>query len=291
MRAPRLILIAGASAAFGLSALFASITGEPTVRAPRHPLVVVNGADGIYVIDTRSTVARRLNRTGSQPRWSPDGARILFLAGAGDIWVMRSDGSRPRRLTHTAYGYPDDAVWSPDGQRIAYSRSRGYAGIYVVNADGSNDHVLEGAQLGLSPAWSPDGHQIAFSRSGDIYVIDADGGDVRQLTQTGLSKWVKGWSKGGRILFKGFPWEGEETDPGRIYVIDDDGSREHLVSSIVEDVADASWIPGEETIAYVVRIGLHAELHTVRWNGGDRRKVMDLPRGAWEPDWHPAVRR
>jgi TolB protein len=211
---------------------------------------------------------------------------------------MESDGSRPRRLTHI--GYAADAVWSPDGKRIAYSRSpgRGEAGIYVVNADGSDDHALEGAQPGSNPAWSPDGHQIAFTswRGGDndIYVIDADGGDVRQLTQTGLNEWVKGWSKRGRILFEGFlPVEGElEPDAYlRIHVIDDDGSGEHRVSSTDQDVEDASWIPGEETIAYVVRTGRHGELHTVHWNGRGRRRVMDLPRGASEPDWHPAVSR
>src|SRR5437762_13794658 len=60
----------------------------------------------------------------ASPSWSPDGKRIVFVSGApgiDQIWTMRADGHRLRRLTH---GPGDDAqpAWSPDGRRIAFTR-------------------------------------------------------------------------------------------------------------------------------------------------------------------------
>jgi dipeptidyl aminopeptidase/acylaminoacyl peptidase len=57
-----------------------------------------------------------------QPRWSPDGTRLAFLANAGEkrqIWVMPMTGGDARKLTDAPNGVQQFA-WSPDGARIAY---------------------------------------------------------------------------------------------------------------------------------------------------------------------------
>jgi Tol biopolymer transport system component len=116
---------------------------------------------------------------------------------------MRSDGSEPRRLTHTrragiGAGKP---AWSPDGKRILFPSSqagdstRWYdaVDIYVIDVDGSSLEQLTHTGNNGSPVWSPDGTRIVFSshRSGDstnwrdnreIYVMNADGSDVQRLT-------------------------------------------------------------------------------------------------------------
>lgn len=64
--------------------------------------------------------------------------------------------------------------------------------IFVASADGSNPvRLTQGPGYNGSPAWSPDGRRVAFtsSRDGDpqkramhVYVMDADGSNVRKLT-------------------------------------------------------------------------------------------------------------
>jgi Tol biopolymer transport system component len=158
--------------------------------------------------------------------WSPDGKSVAFSSCAiveaqydCEIWVADADGSDARQLTD-ATGSSSGPTWSPDGNRIAFSSDRdqngdcffhectGYNGeIYVMNADGSeqtrltNDPGADG-----SPTWSPDGTRIAFSalrnvegavdepsENFEIYVMDADGGNVVQLTRNTSWDWQLDW--------------------------------------------------------------------------------------------------
>lgn len=86
--------------------------------------------------------------------------KLLFQeASGGNIYTVNGDGSN---LTRVSYGL--DPAWSPDGTRIAFTRWNEPAGLYVANADGSNEvRVFDGQQF-LSPRWSPDGKRIVFTR-------------------------------------------------------------------------------------------------------------------------------
>jgi len=81
---------------------------------------------------------------------------------------------------------------SPDGKQVAYEAqdSNGRQQIFVRNTDGSGTPVQLTASGGknFTPAWSPDGTRIAFSstrlRTVHIFVMNANGSNVRQLTDT-----------------------------------------------------------------------------------------------------------
>jgi TolB protein len=92
--------------------------------------------------------ARRLTDEAGDdfdPRWSPDGATLLFTsdrAGDYDIWIMEADGSRERQLTDhpAADEYP---TWSPDGRLIAFHSSRhGGTTLWLMHADGTDASLL-----------------------------------------------------------------------------------------------------------------------------------------------------
>jgi dipeptidyl aminopeptidase/acylaminoacyl peptidase len=107
---------------------------------------------------------------------------------------------------------------SPDGRRIAYSVTRtdeasnDYRGaIWLANADGSGEPMqfTSGEKRDGSPRWSPDGRFIAFTsnRGGDkapstLYVLPAEGGEARKLTDLKESVETFAWSPdSSRIAF------------------------------------------------------------------------------------------
>ena len=138
------------------------------------------------------------------PDLSPDGKRIVFrnVRKIGeecpgdedilDLFAIDVDGTNLRQLTNdSAAEY--QARWSPDGTRIVFDSvpDDGKWNIYLMNADGSGRRRLTDDKANYSrPVWAPDGTRIAFNsdlhqtgrRAGGIFVMDLDGGNLRQLT-------------------------------------------------------------------------------------------------------------
>jgi WD40 repeat protein len=106
----------------------------------------------------------------AQPRYSPDGKRIVFLSdrnGETNVWIVNSDGSSPVQLTHTetinvSYASPE---WSPDGNSIVVSR-------------GEKGAVSPGLTLYEINVDSRAGKPLSTSVKGD-YLGAAFGGDAR----------------------------------------------------------------------------------------------------------------
>ena len=137
---------------------------------------------------------------------------------------MNADGSHQRNLTRND-GRDAWPVWSPDGQRIAFMSQRDRNdGIYVMNADGSDQRKVLDSEDGFWPVWSPDGQQIAFMSRRDgnseIYVMNADGSDQQNLTRHAASDGSPAWSPDGqRIAFTS-----RGSGVSEIHVMNADGS-------------------------------------------------------------------
>src|SRR5690606_390034 len=114
-----------------------------------------DGGSGIYIMNSDGSNVTRVNHNfigeGEQnPKFSPDGNKILFEAQIGDnshIFVMNTNGSNETQLTNftsgNEYTQASDASWSPDGSKIIFQsnkdsdKDRG-SSIYIMNANGSN---------------------------------------------------------------------------------------------------------------------------------------------------------
>ncbi len=87
--------------------------------------------------------------------------KILFeTATGGDIYTVNGDGSGLQRLTHGI-----DPSWSPDGKQIVFARwDNTNPGLFLANADGSNERLLFGANRVRWPRMSSDGKYVVFSQ-------------------------------------------------------------------------------------------------------------------------------
>ena len=156
----------------------------------------------IYVIKPDGTGLRRVTTppagsSDTEPRFSPDGSKLLFTRFQGDhyvqpgrqnaraagdagdtsaIFTVHLDGTDVRRIT--GWGVkPGQADWSPDGSKLVFEQAccrLGSGGIFTVPSNGgavttvANAHGATGIGNStafqfdgyLDPVWSPDGTKI-----------------------------------------------------------------------------------------------------------------------------------
>jgi len=137
---------------------------------------------------------------GAAPDWSPDGERLVVvrvnnpvLDRDTDLWTIRLEDGHAERITHLSHGVEEPA-WSPTDDRIAFTR------------------------------WDAYNRETDWGNDSEIYVVDADGGGVRNLTDDDedctftcrgdMRDEAPTWSPDGRrIAF--ISAQGEQTDPER----------------------------------------------------------------------------
>lgn len=174
---------------------------DPPQAKGRLAYISYDGTD--YEVQTMNTegedvrVLTRNNFHDVQPKWSPDGKRILFSSnrrGNFDLWVMFSDGRCQKLITQSNEDEIDPA-WSPDGEKIVYVSypEIGLSEIYTMNLNtGEIKQLTFNDSVDGKPAWSPDGTKIAFvsNRPGKylIYTMNAENGSEQiQLPGTKIS--------------------------------------------------------------------------------------------------------
>lgn len=212
---------------------------------------------------------------------------IVFAERTNFIWdlytISADGGSRRPLTTDTATDvYP---AWSPDHRRIAFWSGREPAGIYVMGADGSNRRFLV-AHDTEHMSWSPDGKRIALDGTSDlgydIFVMNADGTGLQDITNSGDSEQKPAWSpKGDLIAYN----RGNE-----IWVMDPrGGNRSSLTGWQTQPAFDPSWSPDGTKIVFssIDDRGI-TNLHIMDADGRNWRRLTTTDRPADRiPDWSP----
>lgn len=137
------------------------------------------------------------------------------------IWNKPANGGMPEQLTEGS-----DPQWSPNGKKLLYIKGdvkKNKARIWICDADGGNQTQLSvgsGEFNDIDARWSVDGRKIIFSSNRsllkgkhnyDIYIMDAEGGNLVQLTTNGSHDDKPVFGPDGQTVFfrsnRGLVWD------------------------------------------------------------------------------------
>ncbi len=248
--------------------------GTPVTPIPQGVIAYTvkgNGENFIYTMNADGTGATQIASCGNGeciPSWSFDRKKITFTRSDNDIgvFIMNADGTNLRRLSPV--GSRDvTPSFSPDGTKIIFTHKLAEdpgggvptTELMTMNAaDGSNRTIIIPAPAGggfsVEAHYSPDGTKILFMRGlpgigQHVYVSNADGTGIKQLTNTGTNG-DPNWSPdGGRISF------GSNREGGgklNIFTMKADGSDVKQITHFLPpyESGDTSWSPDGKYITF-----------------------------------------
>jgi len=222
--------------------------------------------------------------------FSPDGRKIIFQAvpfGEKNFQIFTMDlQEKLPRMVSTGKGACTCANFQPDGKKIIFASSHArpenlpdrdqqgsssgkykwdltpYMNIYKANLDGSCLQALtSGAAYHAECAYATNGSEIVYASNEDgsmnLYIMKADGSEVRQITHT------HGCYNGGpffspdqkRVVFRA---DRDEPDLLQLFLIDSNGTGERQLTNSEAVNWAPYWHPNGEVIAYTSSIHGHA---------------------------------
>jgi len=246
--------------------------------------------DGVTAQRSRSVTLdvdalfQELLSAGETSRPCDEAATIAFDSdrdGDVEIYSVSTDGSPAVRLTDRP-GADLAPTWSPDGAWIAFSTA---TCSYVMGLDtGELRQLPPSAQLN----WSPDGTEFVYvAWAGDdaeIFVMDARGGNVRQLTHNDGGDFEPVWLPDGEHI----GWSSDANGPSDIYVMRSNGTDVTQLTDTSDQNAYPHWSPDGTRVVFCSDRTGNWEIYTMNADGTDVKQLTftDAFNGAprWSPD-------
>ena len=197
---------------------FAGLEESPAFSPDGRSVVFVSDSSGSRQIYMRLLAGgpplQITHDTGAhlEPRWSQDSSSVIYYTpppegdAQGTLWEVSALGGPARRLESSLSG----ADVSHDGKRLTFFRlGDKQMQLVASDRDGSNARVVMQTPVSFSyrtPRWSPDDRSIAFLHSrenwaDDVYVVRADGGNPKQISDDNTLMSGLAWLSDGSILY------------------------------------------------------------------------------------------
>jgi len=139
--------------------------------SPNGQTIVFDILGDLYTIPIAGGKATRITSGAGwdqQPRYSPDGSRIVFVSdrnGSKNVWIANADGTRPHIVTKSERINFASPIWSADGQYVIASRT---GQLWMYNTNGGSGLQLTGLRAdGAPPGGPPAPQHLGAARSSD----------------------------------------------------------------------------------------------------------------------------
>jgi TolB protein len=238
----------------------------------------------------------------NNPSWSPDARRVVFHREVGADWLpprFRDWQCRdPQfRLIRTGI-FPS---YSPTGDRLLCNSEPGAIlpnnSLLSMNADGTNRSVLfkDEKKNPIAPAWSPKGDRIAFGLGrfhqmqdgravADIAVMDADGKNLKTLTDGKGNYGFPSWSPDGREIV----CRVSDGKTSGLIILDAETGKSRELKTGSTQVNFPAWSPAGDVIAFTNYIDGDYELCAIKPDGTGFKRLTNSPGSdahcSWSPD-------
>jgi TolB protein len=245
--------------------------------------------------------------------------KILFQSnrdGNYGLYVINPDGSNQRKIDDFPNRKisPDDSNGffpSPDGKKIAFSSDRdGNSEIYAIDIDSwIKSNLTKNKAHEFWFTWSPDGKQIAFVSSRDtvlargtwtnnIYIMDADGANVRRVTVDNKTNQYGelSWSPDGKNLALDMSLHSSQGPVvSLIYLMTlSDAKLTELTSTADAVQGIEAWSPDGKHILYSVSRSMSNNIYVMNADGTNQVALSNDALGivvsaSWSPDGNRIV--
>ena len=226
----------------------------------------------------------------TDPVFSPDGKHLAFVReidGQKDVFVCEADGKGEVNISKLP-SKDTQPTFTPNGRIVWLSDRDNSSNLYVARLNGSDQKLipLPSGEISTFDV-SPKGNKIAFSlrASGtwDIYLMDIDGSDVRQITQN--PKWNDRdpifTLNGRKILFSSYREGNYE-----LFYADLDGSHPYRLTYTVGDETgnhafsrNGRWIYSEYRDG--TSESVNKKIYRIRWDGKKRSEFYKNETGCY----------
>lgn len=197
-------------------------------------------------------------------------------SGTTSLYVMAAESDSFSKIVDGAGA--SGFSWSPDETRVAFTKgtAEGAGELLVVDGDGGGATMLANFESPQYPSWSPSGEEIAFTTGrGDLYIVGDDGGDLRQVIDSGdacLDLFPE-WSPDASQL--AFVRDCTENGAPGIYLVGADGMGLTRIYPSHNTVQGVTWSPDGLRLAFAEWPDQNQGIYTIGIDGADLLQLTD----------------